>query len=461
MTIDSSWLHAFKEDAPHVFTKRAPFHPRATFVDGQIKLMQAVQREPLTWDRFIFNQFTRHLKKWFETTDVVILAFDNYALVPRAKCMTQSKRRKHVPPVPFSEHSELPPMVPEGERWMQCIANRTFKARVIDLVILRLPHMLLSGGDEHCTRKRLIIDYHEPRMYWFDTTERRAVSRLMDNMPALGEADVKFTRYAEQFEKLVVDSIDGDSVPIALMHLERALRSTTPQHIPEVCIYRLELHLVKTARTAGTKRAAPDHEEDTLAKRERRQYEFVHINALYLALKQAITQSIGRGVSAPSHADHEMAMLVALIGLSGTDFSRNLPQISGKTLFGYLPDIWGALMRAYDPALGQLDVRTAMDVLVACIYRLKFPKQVTGPSDSPLATVLSQLQGTHGGKALAPRVKGSLPSAERIECSIRNVNWVLKYWGWCNDDHYLPPDPVQPQYGFRCLPNGATEYADI
>jgi hypothetical protein len=89
MTIDSTWLHAFKEDSPHAFTPSAPFRPYATFVDGQIKLMQAVRREPLTWDQFIFNQFTRHLKKWFEVTDVVVLAFDNYDLVPRAKSMTQ------------------------------------------------------------------------------------------------------------------------------------------------------------------------------------------------------------------------------------------------------------------------------------------------------------------------------------------------------------------------------------
>ena len=36
MTIDSSWLHAFKEEAPHAFGARHPFAPRAIFVDGQI-----------------------------------------------------------------------------------------------------------------------------------------------------------------------------------------------------------------------------------------------------------------------------------------------------------------------------------------------------------------------------------------------------------------------------------------
>ena len=142
MTIDSSWLHAFKEEAPHAFAARHPFAPRAIFVDGQIKLMQGFQREPLTWDQFIHRKFARHLQRCYDGCDVVILAFDNYEHVPKAKCMTQAKRRKHTPALPFSEHSELPCMVPEGEMWTQCIANRTFKARVIDLVLLRLLDLL-------------------------------------------------------------------------------------------------------------------------------------------------------------------------------------------------------------------------------------------------------------------------------------------------------------------------------
>jgi hypothetical protein len=458
MTIDSTWLHAFKEDSPHAFTPSAPFRPYATFVDGQIKLMQAVRREPLTWDQFIFNQFTRHLKKWFEVSDVVVLAFDNYDLVPRAKSMTQCKRRKHIPPIPFSEHSELPAMVPEGERWMQCIANRTFKTRVIDLVILRLPHLLLPPGEAH-SRKRLIIDYHEPRMFWFNPQEGRPTSQLMDELPALGEADVKFTRYADLYGKLMVDSIDGDSVPIALLHLERAMRSTTPQRIPETCIHRMQLNTVKTERTAGAKRSTPDG--DTKARREKATYEFVHVNALYQGLKQAVAQSIGR-VVIPTHQGHEMGMLVALIALTGTDFSRNLPQVSGRSVFGFLPSIWGALIQAYDPATGQLDVHVAADVLVSRIYHVKFPKQLSPSTEGSLEAALTRLRGEGGGPSskLAPRVRDSLPTAARVVCSIRNANWVLKYWGWNMDEPHPVPDPVQPTYGFQRLPNGATEYAD-
>jgi hypothetical protein len=293
MTIDSSWLHAFKEEAPHAFTARQPFCPRAIFVDGQIKLMQGFQREPLTWDQFIHRQFARHLQRCFETCDTVILAFDNYAHVPRAKCMTQAKRRKHVPQISFSEHAELPCMVPEGEHWTQCIANRTFKARVIDLVLLRLPPLLLPPGEAHA-KKRLIVDYGEPLEYRYDTHERRVRCAPFEaGLAALGEADIKFARYADRFRKLMVDSIDGDSIPIALLHFERRLR--TQSDPPQVSVYRMELGA--GAGVAGTKRKAVEGQApetgagtqrvtDTKQKAKRKPYEFVNIPALYESLRQ-------------------------------------------------------------------------------------------------------------------------------------------------------------------------------
>ncbi len=63
--------------------------------------------------------------------DTVVLAFDNYAHVPVAKAMTQTKRKKNVPRVDFAESQSLPCMVPEGEKWTSCIANRAFKAKVV------------------------------------------------------------------------------------------------------------------------------------------------------------------------------------------------------------------------------------------------------------------------------------------------------------------------------------------
>jgi len=431
MTIDSSWLTSFKEDLPHAFTSKPPFHPSAVFIDGQIRLMQGPQAEPQTWDDFIYRQFARHLLKFFDSCDTVILAFDNYAHVPRAKCMTQVKRRKNIPILPFSPHSELPRMVPDGERWTQCIANRTFKTKVIDLVLLRLPGLLLTDRP----RRRLIVDYHQPVEYSFDPQTSMVTAELIEDLPAMGEADLKFTRFASRCGKLLVDSIDGDSIPIALMHYEQELRRETPP--PLIAIYRLELRLPgePTKRKADGGRAP-------------RTYEYVNIHALYAGIKDMIAQSTGR-VRLTSHTGREMAMLISLIALTGTDFTRHLPQMSGKSVYGWLPDIWPALAMAFDPQNACLRAPAGLD-LVGLLYKTKFPKHARQDTAGFLA-VLDELQGSK----ISAKVKESLPSEERVACTIRNANWLLAYWT-CEP----APDPIQPAYGFKLLASGCPDYDD-
>lgn len=430
MTIDSSWLTSFKEDLPHAFTQRPPFHPNAAFIDGQIRLMQGPPGEPQTWDDFIYRQFTRHLLKFFDMCDTVILAFDNYEHVPRAKCMTQVKRRKHIPALPFSAQSELPCMVPDGERWTQCIANRTFKTKVIDLVLLRLPGLLLQDRP----KRRLIVDYHQPVEYSFDPQTSTVTAELIEDLPVMGEADIKFTRFASRWGKLLVDSIDGDSVPIALMHHEQELRRDTPP--PLMAIYRLELRL---PGEPSKKRKADGG---------RRTYEYVNVHALYAGIKDIIAQSTGR-IRLSTHVGREMAMLISLIALTGTDFSRHLPQMSGRTVYAWLPDIWPALAMAFDPRDGCLHAPAAMD-LVALLYKTKFPKHARADTVG-LPAVLDELLASKIG----PRIKESLPSAERVACTIRNANWLLAYWT-CEP----APNPIQAAYGFKLLANGCPDYDD-
>jgi len=158
---------------------------------------------------------------------------------------------------------------------------------------LRLPQILLTAGEAHA-RKRLIVDYGEPLEYRYDATERRVQCAPFEaGLGALGEADVKFTRYADRFRKLMVDSIDGDSVPIALLHFERRLR--TQSDPPQVSVYRMELS--PGPGTAGTKRKAAEGQTpdtgagtqrvtDTKQRAKRKPYEFVNIPALYESLRQ-------------------------------------------------------------------------------------------------------------------------------------------------------------------------------
>ena len=56
MTIDSSWLAAFKREHPHAFRPAAPFRYKAAFVDGQIKLMQVFLRSCVTRMQVVYDK---------------------------------------------------------------------------------------------------------------------------------------------------------------------------------------------------------------------------------------------------------------------------------------------------------------------------------------------------------------------------------------------------------------------
>lgn len=417
MTIDSSWLQSFKEDARECFTPHCSFKPSAVFCDGQIHLMQAPPQTPQSWDSFIHRQFLRPVQKFFGVCDTVILAFDNYKYVPASKAMTQSKRKKTVPIIDFAQSSCLPCMVPQGEMWLRCILNRTFKAKVIELIINRLPLIALSKFPT----KQLIIDYKEPTLYTL--TDGVVTQKEIDGFGCMGEADVKFVRYADLFQKLIVDSIDGDSVPIALLHHE--MRLSQGLNPPKVSIYRMEINL-------GEKR------------KKGRSYEYLDVHLLYNCLRTAVFQSNGRVKS--SHTDHEIRMLVHLMALTGTDFSRNFPFITGKFVFEQLPNIWTMLSMSYDPYSST--ITPFAENLISLLYHLKFPKH---SQKTDLQSCLSQLQSSK----LSQSLKGKLPDLNKVQTTIKNVNWVMEYWK-CETAY---PNPINPMYGY-CVKGGVPQYAD-
>lgn len=423
MTIDSTWITSFKEEAPHAFTPHSPFRPKAAFCDGQIRLMRGQYGEDdyMTWDSYIHLQFQRHVQRFFDDHKVntVILAFDDYAHVPEAKCMTQLKRRRNLPQLEILEREPLPTVCPSGDKWAQCISNRVFKAKVIALVIETLPRLLDLSGE-----RSLIIDYSGNPLE-FRQTGQRAL-----DLPPLGEADVKFTRYADLYRHLLVDSVDGDSIPIALLHHEAAIRELTSGSMraqdltdapPSISIYRISTRV----------------SDDEPGKRKRREFEYVNIPALYSHLHDVILQCTGR-LESPSHGAHGMSMLLALIGLTGTDYTRNLPQVSGKLVFSLLPELWTPLMRSYNPATGQMDVAVAADQVVARVYASKYHAHVKFQPNS-LSSVLGALQSSK----LSQRTRDTLPSAGRVACTVRNVNWLIRYWR----EPEVVPSPLQLEGG--------------
>jgi hypothetical protein len=389
------------------------------------------------------------VSKFYRThgAEVVILAFDDYARVPEAKCMTQLKRRRHIPKIEFLEREPLPPVCPCGTRWEQSIANRTFKAKVIARVIHVLPGLLRLEPHQS-----LIIDYVGSPVQYTPDGEGGYTETPLPHLCPLGEADVKFPRYAEIYRDLLVDSVDGDSIPIALVHHEAALRDLTMGSMshadlsdapPRVCIYRI------TTRLAEDKALAKES-----GKLTKRTYEYVNIPLLYESLYSACAQCLGR-LRSSSHDAHMMRMLLALIGLTGTDFTRQLPQVSGKTVFGFLPDIYQSLMLSFDTSTGRLDIPFAANKLVTGIYASKFASHIKTPHPT-----LQGLLDTLRASKLSQRTVTSLPTVAQISCTIRNINWVLSYWS----DPTRAPSPTEldggsPVYGY-VVQKGLVTYAD-
>lgn len=436
MTIDSSWIQALKNDIPCAFTPQKPFAPTAIFIDGQIKLNTALFEHTQTWDEYIIRQFMSSIRKYFEQPKVecIILAFDNYALVPNAKGMTQCKRRKHIPHIDFSARDALPPTVPKGEEWITCLSNRTFKSKLIEFIIFFLVTHLEFGENQS-----LIIDYQgHPKRY----NSKKEFENL-DELDPLGEADVKFTRYAPMFHNLQIDSIDGDSVPIALLYLQ----NTAPQGlITNLSILRMTTKVDSEAPPAAKKQKTGVIQSK---KKQGRTYEYLNINLLYHFITDTlIPQCVGRAVVANIQG-REINLLIGLIGLSGTDFTRKIPAITGKTLYDYLPLLCMRMGMAYDSNSNHFKIPVILDQVITQIYKTKF-RQHTCATHTKLKDILESLQQSK----LGLRTKQTLQSFETIECTVKNINWLMQYW-----TYGTYPSPVQEQYGFVAKSSGAVDYA--
>ena len=269
--------------------------------------------------------------------------------------------------------------------------------------------------------------------------------------------------------------MDGDSIPIALMYMERG-------GLSQISVLRLYTKLKEekeeSARAAKrakmlsqTVYAAPAEEDaddgaaaadlavsvarasvsEDASKKPRkppREYEYVNIRLLYNALRCIL---VGPNGARPEDSGHEISMLVSLIGMSGTDFTRGLPFVSGKTIFGLVCVLWGCLGKAYDRSSGQIIPDLFLDIVVSTIYTFKFPKH-SGPLEKNLDSVLYHLLRA---AKLSKGTKDKLPTRETLHCTVRNVNWLILYWRAAD----TCPDPVQTAFGFtRVKAGGAVSF---
>lgn len=181
------------------------------------------------WTDILNRNFGYPINRYFKLgCRRVVICWDDYTFVSSAKSITQANRSKKVAPFVFGAGEDLPSLVP-GD-YNEKIRNRNFKRKVIDFLATHLPHTVcLKGGRE------LIIDYvHAPIRYFFDEA-KGCVSHEVLELPPVGEADVKYSRHVDMWGDSIVHSVDGDFIPISLMHHQARLSSGNPS---EVAIYR-------------------------------------------------------------------------------------------------------------------------------------------------------------------------------------------------------------------------------
>jgi hypothetical protein len=89
MTIDSGWVRNFKELAPQAFTQTCPFDPKVAYINGMPLLMVSEGRLQ-NWGDFVRSNYARSIIRYFRLgCEAVVIAFDDYDHVPKAKSITQ------------------------------------------------------------------------------------------------------------------------------------------------------------------------------------------------------------------------------------------------------------------------------------------------------------------------------------------------------------------------------------
>lgn len=406
MTIHHDWIGLFKTWVPVAFSRDAPTNLEAGFIDGQIKLMglpRPAENTRPTWEIFLQAQFIRPIERlWRQGAPTVILAFDDYSLVPKAKSITQAARRARLTPIEFEETDSLPDFPPDP--WAPAMVNRIFKAKVQQLVIEALPRLL-----EAKEGSVLIVDWKGPVVSKIEWMPCGTIK--VSEMPRepVGEADIKFARWAKQLNvPMGAEATDGDFVPIALMSTARNL-----------WVLRNEANPTKT---------------DPL-----KHHEWVNVDLLRKGL-----------IDCMGYKQQTILPMIALIAITGTDFSRGLPYVGPRRLVKIL-GIFSTTRRALGEG-GCIDPEPTLDSLVSLIYASLYRAHV---DEGPFKDVICRLTTT---PSLSKRLREKLPSESQALTTLRNANFLFKYWA--ADEPEAPDSMIKGLYGFRMGERGKVEWDD-
>lgn len=295
--------------------------------------------------------------------------------------------------------------------------NRHFKKKVIDMVCDRVPSTLQLGPDQV-----LIVDYRCVIEYAGGTG---CIPTPLTDMVPMGESDVKFARYVRKYGNALVHAIDGDYLMIALLYYCSSDRLAPHNRIH---IYRqlaspLDAECTVSKRTI-TGASKPVSKKPPMC--------WVDVQMLYCVIHSCMRQGASAQLISsertPANDQQLVRSAVFFMLLAGTDFSRPLPLLGPKRLWTYLPDVMASLVAA--TAEGELVADLLYDGVVAAMYAVLFEKHVVRRprGGAVLCDVLRQLQAS----ALSQTTKGRLPALEQVECTAKNIQWVVKYWETVN-----------------------------
>ena len=407
MTIERQWFDIMKTEVPDAFqdqlTDAQKEEPKAAFIDGQIKLMGMVAENE--WEPFLLKQFVQPLLSMMElNAKTIVLAFDDYEYVPRAKFMTQAKRRKNLDPYAYTAESAFPssPPVP----WDSAMSNRLFKAAVIQWIIDEIRQKLIIPSGV-----TVIVDWKgEQCLHW--TTQDNGIVETFSVRTKTGEADIKFLQWCKKLEMpMIVEAIDGDFVPIALA-----------SECPNIFIHRYKV-------------LRGPHEPMS--------FEWVNIDILHLGLKRALQQMSGRLLN--FWPGWEVDCLLTLIGLTGTDYTRGIPWVGPKKVWSLMPSILPILADScmdVDFLNTNGYVQVVPEIFASELYGIIYAKVYSAHVGSCSATFNAVMRALETSK-LSGTTKSKLPSYEQAFCTAKNVNFLLSYWNNQN------PDSLTGHFGYR------------
>jgi len=438
MTIQADFIKVLKAECPKAFTDTMTRDqsPHVVFIDGQVKLMKA--ESITTWPLFLKTQFYNTIEKAFGMgTDTVVLGFDDYRFVPEAKNMTQLKRSKSVPVMEFDADSTLPYELPEN--WSSAMRNRHFKVKAIHKILHQVEVWFteLVKTAPHWKQRCLILDFcGKPKVLrHFNSIANKklaAFAETQDDMFWLGrgECDVKAFTWALPGQKLAIMSTDGDFVPMSLLKLKHTSNI-------DIVLYRIKIQTGKESegtevdtKTKGTKRKlvvtdalankqADKKESNHVKKRE---YEFVHIGALYTWLQKNMPSKVGCPVE----------QFCAMVATCGCDFVMNLPRIGAKTMWKYRYKLQNLPLSipkyiVFGMSLMYFDMMVAKNVTPVFLQHTS----QSLPSidvDTCCRSYTHTIERIKQNTKISDCLKSAVWNVDRALAHAKNTAWTLQYW---------------------------------